>query len=224
MLLALLTVLLSPSATAVPGSEHLATRTNQSALASLLPPAPPPLPPFSRRVTPSARSIGAQVSREFARCGDAGTNSNGRYVDALGTARHSPEWQRATLAMNNALTVCRGLRGALRRQKDFLADLIRNGSAQDADAARVRLGSASSGLEALERFFSSETLKYRDLVDAGWGDPHCAHGPLTGVERPESLCGTPAAVPRQPWRCPQWVESSRAANDGKWTLVPGTEE
>ena len=195
MILALLAVLLAPSAASVPEPVHSDTRTIPSAVTILLPPAPPPPPPFSRRVAPAARSIGARVSREFARCGDATTNSNGRYVDAFGTARHSPEWQRAALAMNNALTVCRDLRRALRSEKDFLLDLVQTGAGQDVDAARVRLASVSSQLEALERFFSTETLKYRDLVNAGWGNPHCAERPLTGFERPASLCGTPAAVP-----------------------------
>ncbi|TMJ18672.1 MAG: hypothetical protein E6G92_02190 [Alphaproteobacteria bacterium] len=134
------------------------------------------------------------MSREFARCGEATTNSNGRYVEALGTARHSAEWQRAALAMNNALAVCRHLRGALRRQKDFLLGLVQGGAGQDVDAARARLDGVSSELEALERFFSTETLKYRDLVNVGWGNPHCA-APLTGFEPPASLCRTPA-LPR----------------------------
>lgn len=98
--------------------------------------------------------------------------------------------------MNNALTVCRRLRRALRRQKDFLLNLVQSGAGQDIDAAQVRLDSVSSELEALERFFSTETLKYRDLVNVGWGNPHCVEGPLTGFERPASLCGTPEAVPR----------------------------
>ena len=92
--------------------------------------------------------------------------------------------------MNNALAVCRHLRGALRRQKDFLLGLVQGGAGQDVDAARARLDGVSSELEALERFFSTETLKYRDLVNVGWGNPHCA-APLTGFEPPASLCRTP---------------------------------
>ncbi|MDB5692486.1 MAG: hypothetical protein JWO81_1549 [Alphaproteobacteria bacterium] len=196
MIFALLIVLLAPSAAVAAKPKHFVIATRQPTLITVLPPAPPAPPPFSRKANAAAGSIGAQVSQEFKRCGYARTNSNGRYVDALGTARHSPEWQKATLAMNNALTVCRNLREALRRQKDFLLDLVQNGRGQDVDAARIRLDSVSSELEALERFFSTETLKYRDLVNVGWGNPHCDEGPLTGFERPASLCAKPPAVPR----------------------------
>ena len=195
MMLALTAVLLAPGA-AVPHQADSAARPSQSTLATELPPVPPAAPPFSRRAIPAARSIGAQVSREFTRCSDASTNSNGRYVEALGTARHSPEWQRAALAMDNALTVCRDLRSALRRQKDFLLDLVQSRAGQDVDAARVRLDSVSAELEALERFFSTETLRYRDLVNVGWGNPHCNERRLTGFEPPTSLCDRPAIVPR----------------------------
>lgn len=193
---ALLLALMSPGAAAVAEPKPLVPATARPTLMASLPPAPPPAPPFSRKAEAAAGSIGALVSREFKRCGAADTNSNGRYVEALGTARHSPEWQKAAVAMNNALTVCRDLRGVLRRQKDFLLDLIQNGAGEDVIAARVRLQSVSSELAALETFFSAETLQYRDLVNAGWGNPHCSERALTGFEPPSSLCAGPAPEPR----------------------------
>ena len=88
------------------------------ALASVPPPRPPP--PFSEKAATVATFEAEHVSYEFQRCHLATTNSNGRYVEAMGTARFSPEWKKATLAMENALNVCQDLRQALRNEKESL--------------------------------------------------------------------------------------------------------
>ena len=157
-----------------------------AALVTAAPPPPPAPPPFTAQVSSEARFLASRVSDEFERCGAARTNSNGRYVEAMGTARHSTQWSRATLAMSNALTVCRDLRQALRAQKDFLLSVIETGSKEDIEAARVRLGSVLSELEALENYFRTEGPRYREQVNMGWGNPHCIQSPLTGFEPPRA--------------------------------------
>ena len=152
-----------------------------------LPPAPPPPPPFSRKVEAAARRIGARVDEEFKRCGTARTNSNGRYVEAFGTPRHSAEWKKATLAFDNALTVCRGLRRALRDQEDFLVSVAQSGSRHDGDLAAGQLGGVLSELQAIEQFFATETPRYRELLTVGWGNPHCAEHP-DGFMPASSIC------------------------------------
>ena len=84
-----------------------------------LPPAPSPPPPFTPKVEAVARRKGARVNAEFKQCGDASAYSNKYSVEAFGTPRFSVEWKKAADAMNNALTVCRDLRRALRDQEDF---------------------------------------------------------------------------------------------------------
>jgi len=85
-----------------------------------LPAAPPPPPPFTQKVEALARRLGVRVNDEFKRCGDARAYSNKYSVEAFGTPRFSAEWKKAVDAMNNALTVCRDQRRALREQEDFL--------------------------------------------------------------------------------------------------------
>ena len=154
-----------------------------------LPLAPPPPPPFTHKVEVQARRIGARVSGEFKRCGDARTNSNGRYVDAMGTPRHSAEWNKAALAMNNAFAICRALRRALRDQEDFLVGVAQNGNRHDGDLAAQQLGGVSSELEAIEQYFATEAPRYRELLTVGWGNPHC-------VERPDGYIHLKAVCPK----------------------------
>lgn len=152
-----------------------------------LPAAPPPPPPFTRKVEAMAQRIGTRVNDEFKRCGDARTNSNGRYVEAFGTSRYSAEWNKAALAMNNALKVCRGLRRALRNQKDFLTGVAQNGSKYDHDLAAGQLVGVSYELDGIEQYFATETPRYRELLTVGWGNPHCAERP-DGFMPPSSIC------------------------------------
>lgn len=161
-----------------------------------LPPAPPPLPPFTRKIEAIARRIGTRVNGEFIRCGDARTNSSGRYVEAFGTSRYSAAWNKAALAMNNALTVCRGLRRALRDQKAFLAGVVQNGSKYDHDLAAEQIVGVSSELEATKRYFATETSQYRDLLAVGWGNPHCAERP-DGFMPASSICPPGTEASRQ---------------------------
>lgn len=161
--------------------------------ASPLPPVPPPPPPFTPKVEAVALQIGARVNAEFKRCGDASTNSNGRFVDAFGTPRFSAQWKNATVAMDNALTVCKGVRRALRKQEDFLVDIIQRGTRYDAGIAAPQLEVVSSELEAIEQYFSTEAPRYRQLLTVGWGNPHCAQRP-DGFMPPSSICPKGAAA------------------------------
>lgn len=159
-----------------------------------LPPATPPPPPFTHKIEAAARRVGGRVNAEFKRCGDARTNSNGRYVEAMGTPAHSAKWKKATVAMEKALTVCRGLRQALRDQEDFLVGIAQNGTSHDGDLAAGQLEAVSSELEATEQYFATETPRYRELLTIGWGTPHCVERP-DGFMPPSSICpkGTAAS-------------------------------
>lgn len=159
-----------------------------------IPSAPAPAPPFTHKVEVLARRIGVQVNHEFKRCGDARTNSNARSVEAFGTPRHSAEWIKATAAMGNALTVCRGLRRALRDQEDFLVDVTQSGTRYDGELAARQLAGVSSELEATQGYFATEAPSYRRLRTVGWGNPHCAERP-DGFMPPSSICpkGTAAS-------------------------------
>lgn len=154
-----------------------------------LPRVPPPPPPFTRKVEVTARRIGARVSAEFERCGYARTNSNGRYVEAMGTPAHSPEWQKAAAAMENALKVCRGLRRALRAQQNFLRGIAQNGTRHDAELASGQLKTVSYELQGLEQYYATEVPQYRQVLSVGWGDPHC-------VEHPDAFTPPIAACPK----------------------------
>jgi len=152
-----------------------------------LPAAPPSLPPFTHKVEAVARRIGMRVNDEFKRCGEARAYSNKYSVDAFGTLRHSAEWKKATAAMENALTVCRGLRQALRDEEDFLVAVTQHGTKYDGDLAAGQLRGVSSELEATEQYFATETPRYRELLTAGWGNPHCAERP-DGFMPASSIC------------------------------------
>lgn len=154
-----------------------------------LPAVPPPPPPFTHKVETVARRIGARVNDEFKRCGDASANSNARSVEAFGTPRFSAEWRRAALAMNNALTVCRALRRALRDQEDFLVGVAQNGTRYDGDLAAGQLVGVWYELQATEQYFATEAPRYRQLLTVGWGNPHCAERP-DGYMPASSICPT----------------------------------
>lgn len=155
-----------------------------------MPRVPPPPPPFTSKVEAVARRIGARVNDEFKRCGDARANSNARSIEAFGTPRYSAEWNKAALAMNNALTVCRGLRRALRDQKNFLVGIAQKGSKYDRGLAAGQLIGVSYELDGIEQYFATETPKYRELLTVGWGSPHCAEHP-DGFMPPSSICPKP---------------------------------
>jgi hypothetical protein len=159
-----------------------------------LPRVPPPPSPFTRRVEAAAQRIGARVNNEFKRCGDARANSNARYVEAFGTPRYSAEWRTASLAMKNALTVCRHLRRALRDERGFLVRVTRNGTSYDAGLAAGQLVGVSYELKGIEQYYATETSRYRELLTVGWGNPHCAETP-DGFMPPSSICskGTEAS-------------------------------
>lgn len=160
-----------------------------------LPPAPPPPPPFTHKVEAVARRIGARVTDEFKQCGDSRTNSNGRYVEAMGTPAHSAEWKKATVAMQNALNVCRGLRRALRDQEDFLVRVAQSGSPHDGALAAGQIETISSELEATEQYFATEAPRYRELLTVGWGNPHCVERP-DGFMPPSSMCAKDVTTQR----------------------------
>lgn len=159
-----------------------------------LPLALPPPPPFSRKIGAVAVRIGARVNSEFKRCGDARAYSNKYSVEAFGTPRHSAEWTKATVAMENALTVCRGLRRALRDQEDFLVGVTQNGTRYDGDLAAGQLVNVSYELQETEQYFITEAPRYRELLTVGWGNPHCDEHP-DGFMPPSSICpkGTEAS-------------------------------
>lgn len=150
-------------------------------------PAPQPFPPFTHKYDVMSRQLVTNLIDEYKRCGDARTNSNGRYVEAMGTARFSSEWKRATQAMSDALTVCRGQRRAIRERKDFLLEVMTDGSNYDSDLAARQINGVSSELEAMEKYFSEEAARYRELLIAGWGNPHCTERP-DGYMPPSSVC------------------------------------
>jgi hypothetical protein len=160
-----------------------------------LPPAPPPPPPFTRKIEAVALRLGIRVNDEFKRCGDARTISNGRWVEAMGTPAHSTEWKKATIALEKALTVCRGLQLALRDQQDFLVSVARSGTRHDGDLAAGQLEVVSSELVATEQYFATETPRYRNLLTAGWGDPHCVEHP-DGYMPASSICPESTAAQR----------------------------
>jgi len=154
----------------------------------------PPVPPalarhaaFTRNVEAVARRKGARVNDKFKQCGDARAYSNKYSVEAFGTPRFSAEWKKAADAMSNALTVCRGLRRALRDQEDFLVGIAQAGNKHDGDLAADQVIGVSSELGATEQFFATETLRYRKLLTEGWGDPHCLERP-DGYMPASSLC------------------------------------
>lgn len=151
------------------------------------PSAPMPLPPFTHKVEVMSRQLVANVMEEFKRCGDARTNSNGRSVEAMGTARFSPEWKRATEALSDALTICRGLRRAVRDRKDFLVEIMTEGTSYDSDLASRQIDGASYEVDAIEKYFTDEGQRYRALLMTGWGNPHCVERP-DGYMPPSSLC------------------------------------
>ena len=159
-----------------------------------LPPVAPPPPPFTNKVEAVARRMGTRVNDEYKRCGDARAYSNKYSVEAFGTPRHSAEWKKATVAMENALMVCRGLRRALRDQEDFLVSVVQSGATHDAALAAGQLEGVSSELEATEQYYATETPRYRELLTVGWGNPHCVEHP-DGFMPPSSVCpkGTEAS-------------------------------
>ena|SRR5947209_3815310 len=112
----------------------------------------------------------------------------------LGLPRYSAEWNKAAVAMNNALTICRDLRRALRDQKDFLVHVTQNGIRYDGDLAAGQLVNVSYELEGVEQYYTTESPRYRQLLTAGWGNPHCAERP-DGFMRPSRICpkGTDAS-------------------------------
>lgn len=152
-----------------------------------LPRVPPPPPPFTHKVEAVARRIGARVNNEFKRCGDARAYSNKYSVEAFGTPRFSAAWKNAADAMNNALTVCRDQRRALREQEDFLVGVAKNGTKFDRDLAAGQLVGVWYELQGIEQYFATETPRYRKLLAEGWGDPHCLARP-DGYIPASSLC------------------------------------
>jgi hypothetical protein len=98
-------------------------------------------------------------------------------------------WLKAALAMNNALTVCRDLRRALRDQEDFLVGVAQNGTKYDGDLAAGQLVGVSYELEGIEQYFVTEAPRYRELLTVGWGNPHC-------VERPDGFMPTSSVCPK----------------------------
>ncbi|MFV1920765.1 hypothetical protein VPH46_15235 [Sphingomonas sp. MJ1 (PH-R8)] len=124
-------------------------------------------PPFTPDVDAEVRRIGERTSAEFARCGIARTNSNGRYVEAIGTPSHSPKWKKAKAAMRNALNTCQGLRYALRDQVDHFQHIVQEGAPNDAQIAQLSLSGLASELQGVEHFYNTETSRYRQLVSYG---------------------------------------------------------
>ena len=90
-------------------------------------PAPKPPRPFTAPVETEARQIAKRVSDAFARCDPIRTNATGRYVDAMGTPAHSPEWEKAKLRLREALIACQGLRQSRRDLSDFFQRVAREG-------------------------------------------------------------------------------------------------
>lgn len=152
-----------------------------------LPRVPAPPPPFTQKVELVARRIGLRVNDEFKRCGDARAYSNKYSVEAFGTPRFSAEWKKAADAMNNALTICRDQRRALREQEDFLVGVAQNGNKYDGDLAAGQIVGVWYELQGIEQYFATETPRYRKLLTEGWGDPHCLERP-DGYMPASSIC------------------------------------
>lgn len=152
-----------------------------------LPAAPPPPPPFTKKVQPVARRLVARVNDQFKRCGNARAYINKYSVEAFGTPRFSAEWKKAADAMNNALTVCRDQRRALREQEDFLEDVAQTGKKYDGELAAGQLVGVWYELQGIEQYFATETPRYRKLLTEGWADPHCLERP-DGYMPASSLC------------------------------------
>ena len=91
--------------------------------------------------------------------------------------------------MENALTVCRGLKLALREQEDFLVSVTQNGTRHDGGLAAKQLEDVSSELQATEQYFVTEAPRYRELLTVGWGNPHCVER-ADGFMPPSSVCTT----------------------------------
>lgn len=132
-----------------------------------LPLAPPLPPPFTPNVEAEVRRIGKRTYEEFARCGPARTNANGRYVEAIGTPANSLQWKKAAAAMHEALNTCRGLRDALRDQVDHFQHIVQDGAPNDAQTAQLSLNGLAYELEGVENFYNTETSRYRQLVRYG---------------------------------------------------------
>jgi len=140
---------------------------------SPIPPAPRPLPPFTREVEAVARLKGSRVSAAYKVCSDARTNADGRWVDAMGTRPHSNAWNIATFALEHSLTVCQEQRQALREQAEFIENIIVDGSSHDSEVAAQMVDGVVSEFKAGEQYYATETPRYRQLLVVGWGSPHC---------------------------------------------------
>lgn len=159
-----------------------------AAIATLSMPAPPkPPPPYTHKVEVMSKLLGDHVAEEFKRCGDARTDSNGRSVEAMGTPRFSAEWKIATEKMRDALRICQGLRRALHNREGFLLDVVATGGKHDSDLAIPDMSGTASELKGIESFLDRETMRFRDLLAEGWGNPHCIER-ADGYLPPSSIC------------------------------------
>lgn len=142
-------------------------------IALLSVPAPLPPPPYSHSVQVESVLLGSVLFAAQERCSNAFGDSAGRYVEAFGTPRGSPEWKLAASKMLDMLTICHERSKAARAQKDFLEKVVQSGSQRDSDIAAKSLDGTVYQLNFFEKQIAEETVRYRKLITAGWGDPPC---------------------------------------------------
>lgn len=161
-----------------------------AALSALLSvPAPLPPPPYSHSVQVESVLLGSVLFAAQERCSNAFGDSAGRYVEAFGTPRGSPEWKLATSKMLDMLTICHERSKAARVQKDFLETIIKSGSQHDSEIAVKFLDGTVNQLNSFEKQMADETVRYRKLATTGWGDPHCVDKP-DGIMPNWKLCSS----------------------------------
>ncbi|RYF40242.1 MAG: hypothetical protein EOO38_22175 [Cytophagaceae bacterium] len=131
--------------------------------------APLPPPPFTALVEAESRRIGARVIASYNRCSTANAKTAARYVEAMGTAAHSVEWETAKADLHNVLVECQSNRNAIREQSDFFQRTVLEGGKYDAEIAQRTLGDYVYIVKSNEDRFREWTADYFELNAFGRG-------------------------------------------------------
>lgn len=125
--------------------------------------------PFTAKVQALSRKLGEQVAKQHDRCDAPFGKATARYVEAMGSPAHSPEWEKAKAAQHEMIEACQNYRSALRAQSDFMQKVVANGSRYDAKLARAALSSLTFVVKGWEDQLLEATLDYEELVLFGRG-------------------------------------------------------
>lgn len=125
--------------------------------------------PFTAKVQALSRKVGGQVAKQHDRCDAPLGKATVRYVEAMGSPAHSPEWEKAKAAQHEMIEACQNYRSALRAQSDFMQKVVASGSEYDAKLARAALSSLTFVAKGWEDQLLEATLDYEELVLFGRG-------------------------------------------------------